>query len=172
MIQLLFKALRCKSGADLYLRPSAVLKTLYQEKITFRVRDIVPGQDEESIYDAFTSPTTKFVYSKQDLKGWKEVDGKITRSELREYTPPRKLLYNEADALEDRVLFPEEYSDEGINSSAIGKVEPHRVWEKEGFSFKRFVEGQEFGSDTDFDGETESTAENMSEDDDESQDPE
>lgn len=93
------------------------------------------------------------------------MDGKITRTELQESITPRGLWYNEADALEDRVLFPEEITDEGVNSLAIGKVEPLKYWEEEGFSFKRFVEGQEFGSDTELDSEMNSDDEQRSEDD-------
>lgn len=55
--------------------------------------------------------------------------------------PHRNMFYNDADALEDAILFPEEFSSEELNPLAIKIVEPIKKWEEEGFSLSRWVEG-------------------------------
>jgi hypothetical protein len=73
---------------------------------------------------------------------------------------PRNLFYNEADALEDEILFPEERAAENLDPSQIGKIEPLRVWEEEGFSLRKFIEGRDwYSEDSDEDDEDDESGE-------------
>ena len=151
-----FKALRATSVADLYKPPAAVLKTLYRDEKTHRVRDIKSGDDVLSIYVHVTGPGTGFIYSKAPglASDFKKVGGQHV-SAIEEVTPPRQLWYNEADMLENQVSFPEELLGDEINPLAIGKIEPLRIWEDEGFSLKKFVTNKMSDSESDSDYDTE-----------------
>ena len=111
---MLMKALRCRCPQDLYSLAAPALKTLCKDELTKRVRDIRLGQDVKSIYDEIYGPDNKF---------------------------PRNLFYNRADELEDKILFPEERLAQGLDPLHIGKIEPLRVWEEEGFSLRKSIEG-------------------------------
>jgi hypothetical protein len=133
-VQMLFKALRCRKGTDMYNLAAPVIKCLYTDKETHRVRDIKPGDGNESIYDCIHHERTQFYY------GSLEMDGVTHKRTMEANAFPKHLWYNDADALEDEILFPEE-RDGKLDPLAVGKVEPIRIWEDEGFSFKKFVEG-------------------------------
>src|SRR5436305_14086690 len=91
---MLIKAHRFHSGKDFYRPASHVLKTITREEKTHRVRDIKPGEVVESIWDQITNPQAKFMFTDPN-------------NELQPETY-HYLLYNESDALEDAVLFPEQ----------------------------------------------------------------
>jgi hypothetical protein len=156
---MLFKAHRCCSGPDIYNAEASVLKTLYRDRETDRIRDLKPGDKFKSIWDDIHSEGTRFVFSDyymdNAVEEYKETkDGKkLIGHRVEESAPPKGLFYDEADALEDQVLFPEEFTDEGINPLAIGKIEPLRVWEEEGFSLRKFVENRMWDSDSDYDSD-------------------
>ncbi|KAL2061188.1 hypothetical protein VTL71DRAFT_7461 [Oculimacula yallundae] len=159
--EMIFKAIRCRKGADIYNLSAPILKTLHTDRTTNRVRDIKPGEDVESIYDAINHDGTKFFYGK--LK-----DGTSTHPDhIYESANvfPRNLMYNEADAIEDAILFPEELAEGGkLDPNDLGKISPLKVWEEEGFSLRKFIEGWE----SDYSGEEddeESDDEEDSEDD-------
>jgi hypothetical protein len=149
---MLFKAHRVRSGVDLYNPGAPFLKTLYRDKETHRVHDIKPGnQGVTSCYDDINSDGTTFYYGELP-----DLSSHVSRRRLpqeKDNTFPRHLLYNEADMLEDEILFPEERSSEILNPLAIGKIEPLRIWENEGFSLKSFVRGYWDMDDSDYDDE-------------------
>jgi len=151
--QMLFKAHRFYKGLDMYNPAASILKTLSRDHDDRRVRDIKEGDHTESIYDKLHGGETAFKFGRMDdvLRDAKYVDGKWVATELKETEPPRSLFYNEADALEDQILFPEERSAESINPLEIGKIEPIGTWMNEGFPFQKFIEGHEFEPDSDFD---------------------
>jgi hypothetical protein len=128
---MLIKAHRFRSGQDIYRPASHILKTITRENKTHRVRDIKPGEVVESIWDQITDPRAKSmsIGTNDELK-----------PEAHHY-----LLYNESDALEDAVLFPEE------SQKAENAVIPHQstqalhAFEREGPSIVKFI----FDLDTD-----------------------
>ncbi|PVH81349.1 hypothetical protein DL98DRAFT_571218 [Cadophora sp. DSE1049] len=168
--EMIFKALRCRKGADMYNLAAPILKTLHTDKITNRVRDIKPGEDVMSIYDDINHEGTKFFYSKiEDDTGLK-----VHRVYDQPNVFPPNLLYNEADVLEDAILFPEELAADKLNPKDIGKISPLKAWEDEGFSLRKFIEGWESdysGEDSEEDGmewrtDSESDGEDEEDDDD------
>lgn len=150
IIQMLFKALRCRSPPDMYNLAGPVLKTLHKDKVTHRVRDIKPGEDVPSVWDSLHAEGLQFFYGEvtddtnESMKRVMDSTNKF----------PRNLFYNQADALEDEILFPEERASENLDPSQIGKIEPLRVWEEEGFSLRKFIQGREwYSEDSDESGE-------------------
>jgi hypothetical protein len=128
---MLIKAHRFHSGNDFYRPASHVLKTITREEKTHRVRDIKPGEVVESIWDQTTNPRAKSMSTSTNDEPQPEAH--------------RHLLYNESDALEDAVLFPEE------SQKAENAMIPHQstqavhAFENEGPSIVKFI----FDLDTD-----------------------
>jgi len=158
----------------LYNPQAEILKTLYRDEAG-RIRDIKPGDTSvESIYDSIHHEGTKFIYGSVQIKNTENVEsanGEPVKRQLEENLAPRHLWYSKADALEDKVLFPEELSQEGIDPLEIGKFEPLQRWMDEGLSLNKFVENRMFESDSDF--ETDSNTDliqNIAEDVDEDED--
>jgi hypothetical protein len=60
VLQMLFKALRCRSPPDMYNLAGPVLETLYKDKETHRVRDIKPGEDVPSVWDSLHTEVCSF----------------------------------------------------------------------------------------------------------------
>jgi len=111
----------------MHLEP--ILNSLTRDPVTARARDLRPGSDEESIFDVISGPDVKFVFanaftikSSDDFE--EELSAKLAYL----------VFYNEADALEDLVLFPDD-----------AKVEVEEFttrmsrFEKEGPQVLRFV---------------------------------
>lgn len=136
---MLIKAHRFCSGADFYGPAAHVLKTITREEASNRVRDIGPGEGVESIWDQIQGPRAKFVISGDN-------------DELQP-GPPKHLLYNESDALEDAVLFPEESRTAENAMIQHQSMQAMHAFEHEGLSIEKFI----FDLDTDeeVDGETE-----------------
>jgi hypothetical protein len=105
-----------------------------------------PGDPEsKSMWGVLTDPRSKFIFGEVTETGFAEG--------VEPNTYPRHLLYNEADALEDDILFPEERALEKVNPLNVGFVEPLRVWEQEGFSIKKFIEASWDWEDSDYESE-------------------
>jgi hypothetical protein len=136
---MLIKAHRFCSGADFYGPAAHVLKTITREEASNRVRDIGPGEVVESIWDQIQDPRAKFVFSGNN-------------DELQP-GPPKYLLYNESDALEDAVLFPEESHKAENAMIQHQSMQAMHAFEHEGPSIEKFI----FDLDTDeeVDGEAE-----------------
>ncbi|PQE18079.1 mfs allantoate protein [Rutstroemia sp. NJR-2017a BVV2] len=143
--EMLVKALRCTTGVDMYKLAAPVLKTLRRDE-NGRTCDMRPGDPEsESMWGVLTDPRSKFIFGEVTENGFAEG--------VEPNTYPRHLLYNEADALEDDILFPEERALEKVNPLNVGFVEPLRVWEQEGFSIKKFIEASWDWEDSDYESE-------------------
>lgn len=116
---MLHKAHRVCEPLDRWAIEAPVLKTLTIEKESRRVRDIRKDETVQSIWDEMSSEGTIFV--------WRNPDGGQT-DEM-----PKYLIYTEADALEDAILFPDD-ADTSINSkryrsvdNAVTRLESGRV---------------------------------------------
>ena len=92
-LQMLYKANCVVDGIDIFAPLAPILKTLTYAGNTWRRRDIQEGEMVESAWDKLTS-------DKADLK-W-GTPGVYVSEEM-----PKNLVYTEADALEDQILFPE-----------------------------------------------------------------
>lgn len=108
----LTKAHRFTSSRECQEPSRSILEQLYQEKDTGRCRDVMPG--EKSMWDDLQAlPETSFHHHMfmNDTK-----TGKVV---VKEATLYEKLahFYNDIDAAEDEILFPEEK--EGILATAI-----------------------------------------------------
>lgn len=139
---MLIKAHRCRRPVDIYNVAAPILKTLITEANSHRSRGIKPG--ERSIYDELhderariqlSDPTRKF---KQDI--------------------PQSLFYNEMDALEDEILFPEEHQGEdssipvGQSTNLLEQFERHGQLNPMRFALD--LDTDEELSDEDKDGES------------------
>lgn len=91
---MLFKAHRCRKPVDTYEVAAPMLRTLRTDENSHRSREVKPG--EKSIYDKIHDEGTRFTDISQSL------------------------FYDEVDALEDEILFPEEYLGED-NYIAVGE---------------------------------------------------
>jgi hypothetical protein len=155
---MLFKAHRFRAGPDTYNPAEHVLKTICKDPETYRPRDIRPGEEVLSIWDDLHHEGTTFFYGKL-RDHLDESDPTIRRVFDEPNKFPRSLFYNKADELEDEILFPEERAEKKLDPLDVGKVEPIKVWEEEGFSLRKFVEGW----DSDWDAFSPSEGEEESE---------
>lgn len=129
ILQTLLKARRVTGPREMHLHLKPILSTLTRDKETARAREIRPGSDEESIYDDMTGPNTRFMFGKGFTVSRPE--------ELTDQVDPAAawaLFYNEADALEDVILFPDE------SNLKVGEIETRvSKFEREGPILSRFV---------------------------------
>ncbi|TVY41459.1 hypothetical protein LOCC1_G005137, partial [Lachnellula occidentalis] len=146
----IIKAHRCRTGVDLYRPAEAILRTLYHDEESHRPREIKPEDrgKVQSIWEGLNSEGTKFVFGEVEEKNrrllaYQNGESLTDLPQLEHTEPHRNLFYNDTDALEDAVLFPEELSSTGIDPLEIGRIEPIKKWEDEGFSLARFVEGMD-----------------------------
>lgn len=123
---MLFKAHRIHSFKESYKLCGPILETLTRDPETFRVRGIRANEDSvKSIFDNIHSGDTFFkLFNEQRQPLEKE---------------PKDLFYNEADALEDNILFSEENVDSGLGLLARGDTTKLHKLEFEGPNMARFV---------------------------------
>lgn len=98
-----------------------------REPGTQRARDARPG--EETLYDWINSAKSQFMSWNENGEGVPE----SVRKKAAQAT-----FYNEADAAEDRILFPEEHSSQ-TNALFKENLSSMTIFEKSGPDFKRFV---------------------------------
>ena len=124
---MLVKAYRFRKGPDFYNLAAPVLKTITRDEESQRVRKIKPDEAIASLYDKIHDGRTKFHFG----------DGTRTDAE-----PPKGVFYNEADALEDQVLFPEEL-DAKQSKPLVFREPAHRLhkFEHGGPDMHKFVTG-------------------------------
>lgn len=122
---MLFKAHRFRDMPDAYNIAAPILKTVTRDPNSHRVRDIRPGDEVESIYDVIHHPGTEFKIFNED----RQVLEKI----------PRYLFYNDIDALEDKVLFPEETHGPGDDVGIDDALNSLVALEEQGPDINRFV---------------------------------
>lgn len=96
---------------DLYNPAAATLKTITRDPVTFRTRDIKPGDEVMSIWDEIQRGRSHLLNPK----------GRTLEEQFAE-DPHASKFYNEADMLEDAILFPEELSDDVTNNLYSGKT--------------------------------------------------
>ncbi|KAG9773003.1 hypothetical protein KCU88_g5960, partial [Aureobasidium melanogenum] len=92
--KLLYKARRVRRPEDFYSEAAPYLKTLTVDKGSFRARDVRENENVPTIWDEMQESCNVFSVTMPD--------GQILK------TMPKQLVYTEADALEDAILFPEE----------------------------------------------------------------
>lgn len=133
---MLFKAHRVERLADHFNYAAPILRTLVVDKNTHRCRDIRPD-DEMSLYDVYHSSGTKFI-------------SRNSRGEMMDGVP-RSLVYNEADRLEDEVLFPDQLTGEARNKTVAVK---NKLLAFEQGRIKNFMRGfANDESDSEYDSE-------------------
>ena len=89
---------------DLYNPAASTLKTITRDPLTFRTRDIKAGEDVKSIWDEIQGGRGYVLNPSSPTLKPRDIDD-VAKSKF----------YNEADMLEDAVLFPEEL----INDSSV-----------------------------------------------------
>ncbi|OQV00840.1 hypothetical protein CLAIMM_06285 [Cladophialophora immunda] len=95
VIEMLYKANRVIQPEDIFASIAPILKTVTRDENTWRPRDIREGESAQSIWDEIRNDS-RFE--------WRTPKGDV-------YTEmPKHLAYGEADALEDEILFPEDFS--------------------------------------------------------------
>ncbi|KAG5296501.1 hypothetical protein I7I50_09691 [Histoplasma capsulatum G186AR] len=94
IIEMLYKAHRVTRPADILGASAPYLKTVTRDPETHRIRDIKPGEQVESVCDVYEREDTIFRF--------RTSKGKLGTG------LPNQVKYNEADALEDSILFSEE----------------------------------------------------------------
>lgn len=169
---MLIKALRCRSPVDLYAQADPVLKTLYQDEVTHRVRDIKPGDNVKSIYDRIRGPDVKFRFGKVADAWGENASGLVKARPMfeEEDKVPWNYFYNDIDELEDAILFPEEREARRLDPSEIGRIEPLSEWEKN-LTIRGFVERWDSEYSDEFtDDDDEQWCSEMDEDEDEDED--
>lgn len=128
---MLFKAHRFRDMPDAYNIAAPILKTVTRDPKSHRIREIKPGDEAESIYDVIHHPGTQFKIFNEDRQVLEKT--------------PRYLFYNDADALEDKVLFPEETHGPADDKEIGGALNNLVALEEQGPDINRFV----FDLDTD-----------------------
>ncbi|KKZ63042.1 hypothetical protein EMCG_02612 [[Emmonsia] crescens] len=102
IVEMLFKAHRVTRPVEVLGASAPYLKTVTTDPLTHRVRDIKLGEQVESVYD---------VYEREDtIVRFRNSKGKLGTG------LPRQVKYNEADALEDAILFPGEFTGEATSN--------------------------------------------------------
>lgn len=172
---MLIKAIRATKGKDMYKPAASILKTLYRDEDS-HYRDFRPGDPQQLVnqWDYLQDERSKFYYG--------DIDGPDRMPTEPTDLWPNQLFYNDADALEDEVLFPEERAEEeSIAQPAVGKKDSLRAFEEEDFSMKRFVDGtwnwesedsedEDSGIAKDSEGESQGRHKSTSEDDSDDED--
>jgi hypothetical protein len=90
---MLYKANRVTHPLDLYAQTADILKTLTHDGCGWQTRDIREGEQVESLWDEMINRPEHFNWGTTDAAAKQQL--------------PKNLLYNEADILEDEMLFPD-----------------------------------------------------------------
>ena len=101
---MLFKAHRCCKAVDIHDFAAPILRSLTKDENSHRSRGVKPG--ETIIYDEIHDEGTRFTITGPNLKPTQDI--------------PQYLFYDEVDALEDEIIFPEECLG-GDNYIAVGE---------------------------------------------------
>ncbi len=88
---MLYKANRVVHALDLHTPLAPILKTLTYDGDSWRRRDIQEGEEVESTWDELVSDNANLQ--------WRTPHGHVSKD------MPKHLIYTEADALEDEILF-------------------------------------------------------------------
>lgn len=88
---------------DLYRHQKHILEQLTQDEDTKRVRQIRPGEQAQSVYDAVTGPTSRYAIQRSRRGEIRSINPDEMTEEEADTSP--YTLYNGADSVEDEVLF-------------------------------------------------------------------
>ena len=113
---------------DQYRPAESILKTITHDPETMRTRDLKSGEDAMSIWEEIQKGRNRMLNTKGQT--------------LEEQIAPdldQSYFYGEADALEDEVLFPEEFSTETSNALYSGTANALENFGNEGPNWERFV---------------------------------
>lgn len=126
---MLGKAHRVSQPLDRWAVERSILGSITFEEHSRRVRDIRHGENVKSIWDVLASDTATFV--------WRTPEGEMT------HEMPKHLVYTEADALEDAILFPDD-DNQTLDSQRVKSIEndvtKFESGRLESIMFARFVE--------------------------------
>ncbi|KAJ8133201.1 hypothetical protein O1611_g414 [Lasiodiplodia mahajangana] len=123
IVEELRKAWRIVKPIDMYNHQEPYLRTLTRNEKTQRVRLIKPGEQVKSLWDDVHNPDNIFILTDATNKTTKTVRGDGSPNIA------LHMFYNEADAAEDAILFPDELTSPNRNvtfkevSNAITKLE-------------------------------------------------
>ncbi|CAH0052439.1 unnamed protein product [Clonostachys solani] len=101
IISELRNAWRVTNPRELFSHMEPLMRSLTREETTMRTRRVKPGEDVQSLWDTVNSETAE--YSMVELTGNEPVS--LKGADLAKRSD---LFYNEGNALEDAVLFPDE----------------------------------------------------------------
>lgn len=123
---MLFKAHRVHNFKESYKLCGPILETLTRDTESFRVREIRANEESvKSIFDDIHSGDTFFKLFNEQRQPLEKI--------------PKDLFYNDADALEDKVLFAEEDVGPGLGLLARGDTNELNKLEFDGPNMERFV---------------------------------
>ncbi|KAF1983275.1 hypothetical protein K402DRAFT_338776 [Aulographum hederae CBS 113979] len=136
--KMILKARRVCSSLDIYRGAAHILKTITYDRTTARSRTIRPGESAKSTWDGIVHACS-------------QGDSPSATNQ----TPlVRTLFYSEADAAEDLVLFPEEFSEvQNKNVQVQVPRNPIATLEDDAINMRRFI--LDIGSDEEFSEEEE-----------------
>jgi hypothetical protein len=123
---MLFKAHRIQHIRESYKLLAPILQTLTRDSDSLRVREIRANEDAvESIYDVIHHEETQFKLFNERREPIENI--------------PKDLFYNEADAIEDKILFAEEEVGPSLGLLSGGEVNSLNKLESTIPDMKRFV---------------------------------
>ena len=142
-LQTLIKAFRFCTAQDMYNPAQCVLKTITRDTVTFRARDIKPGEQVDSIWDTIQKGRTS---------SWGMDDKTKEPKEFHE--PDLSRFYNEADVQEDAILFPEQASSGTVGDLFRGHETSMQDFMSKGPDWERFIEDldtdEEYGTNEEY----------------------
>ncbi|KAL8925664.1 MAG: hypothetical protein Q9208_003347 [Pyrenodesmia sp. 3 TL-2023] len=145
----LVKAHRFCEMRDMYNPAAHILKTLTRDPVTFRTRDIRPGEEVTSIWDETRRARFRLLNPR----------GRPRESTAFEEDPSEldsSYFYGEPDVLEDEVLFPEELSTETSKALYSGKASALDDFVHNGPNWERFIQDLDTDEEMDSDDDIKS----------------
>jgi hypothetical protein len=110
-----------------------ILSTITRDRITQRARDIKPGEDVSSIFEEIK--TSEMLVTAFNFRTGEIMDNDLVM---------RKCMYNEGDAAEDAVLFPDELLSGEVNGKFEQLSNEFLKFQRGGPSMARWIVGAEF----------------------------
>ncbi|SMQ51641.1 unnamed protein product [Zymoseptoria tritici ST99CH_3D7] len=138
----LIKAYRFTQGIECYSVAAPILKTIRRDPDTGRCRDVREG--EESVWDVIQHPDSQSIDFLVEY-----LDGKVTGRRDMTAEEKHERYYNEIDAAEDEVLFPEELQGQQITAIGDHADRITQALGTHGFNMIRFIKGLDSDDDSD-----------------------
>ena len=154
LLKTLIKALRLCTTRDLYNPAQSILRTITRDTVTLRAREIKSGEQADSIWDTI---------QKGRMSSWGLDNNTQERKEIHE--PDLSKFYNEADVLEDAILFPEQAASATVGGLFRGHETAMQDFMSKGPDWERFIQDLDTDEELDIsDAETGDTLEKGSHD--------